>query len=136
MAAPGTLYSYGPRYASGATTKFPCGGGEGADHSIVVACHGLSSLFSPFLRLQKKLKMKGSWKSPRAHAPHEDTTFQWRTGCAKLYVEPPSNSRRDTPANPMRNIGMKTTFMHTSMPAKWILPSVSFSFRPVAFGYQ
>ena len=31
---------------------------------------------------------------------------------------------------------MKTTFMQTSEPKKWILPSVSFIFRPVAFGNQ
>ena len=31
---------------------------------------------------------------------------------------------------------MKMTFMQTSEPTKWILPSVSFIFRPVAFGYQ
>jgi hypothetical protein len=36
----------------------------------------------------------------------------------------------------MMNIGMKTTFMQTREPQKWILPSVSFIFRPVAFGYQ
>src|SRR4029453_5745946 len=83
LAAPGTLYSYGPRYACGATTKLPCGGGEGAVHSIVVACHGFCSAFSPFLRLQKKLKMKGIWKIARIHAPHDETTFQCMVGCAK-----------------------------------------------------
>src|SRR5688572_33451380 len=83
LAAPGTLYSYGPRYACGATTKLPCGGGEGAAHSIVVACQTLSSAFSPFQMLEKKLKMKGIWKSPSAHAPQDDTTFQWRIGSAK-----------------------------------------------------
>ena len=31
---------------------------------------------------------------------------------------------------------MKTTFMQMSVPAKWILPSASFIFLPVAFGYQ
>ncbi len=36
----------------------------------------------------------------------------------------------------MMNIGMKTTFMQTNEPTKWILPSVSFIFRPVAFGNQ
>src|SRR5258708_39189670 len=97
LAAPGTLYSYGPRYASGATRKLPCGGGEGVAHSIVVACHGFASAFSPFQMLQKKLKMKGIWKIARVHAPQEDTTFRWRTGCAKAYLAPPSNSRRETP---------------------------------------
>src|SRR5262245_56045647 len=74
--APGTLYSYGPRCASGAARKFPCGGGDGADHSIVVASHGLSPTFCPFRMLQKKLKMKGIWKSARIHAPQDETTFQ------------------------------------------------------------
>ena len=114
----------------------PCGGGEGADHSIVVACHTLSSAFSPFQMLQKKLKMKGIWKSPSIHAPQDETTFQWRIGCAKSYVAPPSNSRRETPAIPTMNIGMKTMFMQTSEPNQWILPSVSFILRPVAFGNQ
>ncbi len=36
----------------------------------------------------------------------------------------------------MMNIGVKTTFMQMSVPTKWILPSVSFIFRPVAFGNQ
>src|ERR1044072_6067442 len=62
LAAPGTLYSYGPRYASGAVAKLPCGGGEGAAHSMVVACHGFWSVFSPCRMLQKKLKMNGIWK--------------------------------------------------------------------------
>ena len=39
--------------------KFPCGGGEGAVHSSVVASHGLSFTFSPCLMLQKKLMMNG-----------------------------------------------------------------------------
>ena len=39
--------------------------------------------FETFRMLQKKLKMKGSWKIARIHAPQEDTTFRWRTGCAK-----------------------------------------------------
>ena len=31
---------------------------------------------------------------------------------------------------------MKMTFMQMNEPTKWILPSVSFIIRPVAFGYQ
>ena len=31
---------------------------------------------------------------------------------------------------------MNTTFMQTNEPSQWIVPSVSFIFRPVAFGYQ
>ena len=45
-------------------------------------------------------------------------------------------ARRDTPAIPSRNIGVKMTFMQTSDPKKWIFPSVSFILRPVAFGNQ
>src|SRR5437762_13051169 len=56
---PGRLYSYGPRYATGVVRKLPCGGGEGAVHSSVVASHGLSFTFSPCLMLQKNLMMKG-----------------------------------------------------------------------------
>ena len=36
----------------------------------------------------------------------------------------------------MMNIGVKMTFMQTNEPTKWILPSVSFIIRPVAFGNQ
>src|SRR6185436_12987002 len=130
LSDPGTLYSYGPRYACGAVAKLPCGGGDGADHSIVVACHTLPSAFSPFQMLQKKLKMNGIWKSPMIHAPQDETAFQCMVPWAKSYAEPASNKRRDTPASPTMNIGMKTTFMQTSEPAQWILPSVSFIFRP------
>ena len=35
--------------------KLPCGGGEGAVHSRVVASHGLVFTFSPLKMLQKKL---------------------------------------------------------------------------------
>ena len=40
-------------------------------------------VFSPFQMLQKKLKMNGIWKIARIHAPQDETTFKWRTGCAK-----------------------------------------------------
>src|SRR5689334_14438980 len=89
LGAPGTLYSYGPRYACGRCTKLPCGGGDGAAHSIVVACHGLSATCSPCRMLQKKLKMNGSWKSASVHAPHDEITLRCRTGCANAYVAPP-----------------------------------------------
>jgi hypothetical protein len=60
FAAPGTLYSYGPRYTTGSVTKLPCPGGEGADHSRVVASHGFRSTALPHFKLEKKLMMKGS----------------------------------------------------------------------------
>src|SRR5215471_18786710 len=47
FAAPGTLYSYAPRYTIGSVRKLPCPGGDGADHSSVVASHGLSLTFFP-----------------------------------------------------------------------------------------
>src|SRR5256885_5650587 len=68
FAAPGTLYSYGARYTIGSVTKLPCPGGDGADHSSVVASHGFLSTTLPHFRLEKKLMMNGSWKSPRPHA--------------------------------------------------------------------
>src|ERR1700757_827465 len=68
---PGRLYSYGPRYATGVIRKFPCGGGDGAVHSNVVASHGLSFTFSPCLMLQKKLMMNGICARPMIHAAHE-----------------------------------------------------------------
>src|SRR4051812_40020780 len=80
---PGTLYSQGPRYAAGAVVKLPCGGGEGAAHSRVVASQGLSPTFSPCLMLRKKLKMKGIWEIARPHAENDMNTFQWVTPLAK-----------------------------------------------------
>src|SRR6476646_4253026 len=67
-AAPGTLYSYGPRSTIGSVRKLPCPGGEGADHSSVVASHGFLSVSAPHLMLPKKLRMNGIWKIPRDHA--------------------------------------------------------------------
>src|SRR5882724_4396869 len=59
---PGTLYSYGPRWTSGALSKFPWGGGVGVCHSRVVACQGLSEVtFLPCLILTKRLIMNGIW---------------------------------------------------------------------------
>src|SRR5262249_36926235 len=54
-ADPGTLYSYGPRYTIGSGRKLPCPGGDGADHSSVVASHGFLSTSAPHLMLLKKL---------------------------------------------------------------------------------
>src|SRR5207249_6499930 len=68
LAEPGTLYSYGPRYTIGSTRKLPCPGGDGADHSSVVASQGFWSTRAPHLMLEKKLMMNGIWKSPRLHA--------------------------------------------------------------------
>src|SRR5438093_13265595 len=68
FAAPGTLYSYGARYAIGSVRKFPCGGGDGAAHSSVVASHGFRSTALPHLMLMKKLTMKNSWNRPSPHA--------------------------------------------------------------------
>src|SRR5437762_12594749 len=75
FAAPGTLYSYGPRYTIGSVRKLPCPGGDGADHSSVVASHGLRSTALPHLRLPKKLTMNGIWNSPRLQAAIPITRF-------------------------------------------------------------
>src|SRR6516164_10609910 len=68
LAAPGTLYSYGARYTIGSARKLPCGGGDGADHSSVVASQGLRSTALPHLMLMKKLTMKKSCARPRPQA--------------------------------------------------------------------
>src|SRR3979409_272030 len=68
VGAPGTLYSYGPRYTIGSVRKLPCPGGDGADHSSVVASQGLLPTSLPHLMLEKKLRMNGNWKRPRPHA--------------------------------------------------------------------
>src|ERR1700688_1271079 len=75
LAHPGTLYSYGPRYTTGSVRKLPCPGGDGADHSRVVASHGFLSTGLPHLILLKKLMMNGIWKSPRLQAAIPITTF-------------------------------------------------------------
>src|SRR5882757_7075868 len=75
LAEPGTLYSYGPRYTIGSVRKFPCPGGDGADHSSVVASHGFLSTAAPHFRLLKKLKMNGSWNRPSVHTAMPITMF-------------------------------------------------------------
>src|SRR3954469_15585372 len=77
LAAPGTLYSYGPRYTIGSVRKLPCPGGDGADHSSVVASHGLRSTSAPHLMLKKKLMMNGIWNSPRPQAANPIIRFHF-----------------------------------------------------------
>src|SRR5206468_2664630 len=73
---PRGLYSYGPRYTTGGTGKFPCGGGVGVDHSSVVACQGFSTARSFFRMLQKKLMMNGIWANARPQADQEEMTVR------------------------------------------------------------
>ena len=80
--------------------------------------------------------MKGSWKRPSVHAAMLITSFQTSTSAFIMYCSPPSYIRRFIPESPWMNIGMKTTLMAMNDPQKWILPSRSFIFRPVAFGNQ
>src|SRR5262249_21009886 len=134
--APGTLYSYGPRYTIGSVTKFPCPGGDGADHSSVVASQGLRSTAVPALMLIRKFTMNGIRKRPRPQAAKPMTRFHLRTDALCAYCAPPSYLRRFIPARPWMNIGMKTRLMQMNEPQKWILPSGSFIVRPVAFGNQ
>src|SRR5262249_18638405 len=98
--APGTLYSYGPRYAIGSATKLPCPGGDGADHSSVVASHGLRSTFLPAQMLDTKLMTNGIWKRPRPHAAKPMTRFHFTTPALWMYCAPPSYMRRFMPARP------------------------------------
>src|ERR1700735_2092952 len=96
-------------------TKLPCGGGEGAAHSSVVAFHGLFPTFLPNQMLWKKLKMNGICASPSSHAETDMNTFQWSAGATvSLYARPPSNPRRCMPAMPSRNIGKKMPLMKTN----------------------
>ena len=114
----------------------PCPGGDGADHSSVVASHGLSPTRLPPLMLEKKLMMNGIWNSPRPHAPKPITMFHLRSPALCMYCAPPSYIRRFMPPSPWMNIGMNTKLMQTNDPQKWILPSTSFILRPVALGNQ
>src|SRR5437867_6313048 len=118
FAAPGTLYSYGARYTIGSVTKLPCPGGDGADHSSVVASHGFLSTTLPHFRLEKKLMMNGSWKSPRPHAAKPITRFHFSSPALCPYCRPPSYMRRFMPPRPWMNIGMNTVLMHTNDPQK------------------
>ena len=57
--APGTPYSYAPWYTTGWTPpKLSNGGGEGTDHSSVVAFQGFAGAFGPFQMLQNRLITK------------------------------------------------------------------------------
>src|SRR5262245_44870800 len=136
LACPGTLYSYGPRYTIGSVRKLPCPGGDGADHSSVVASHGFLSTAAPHLMLMKKLTMKNSWKKPSAHDAWPWTTFQCSTPALCAYCAPPSYMRRFMPASPSMNIGKNTRLMQTNDPQKCRWPRSSFILRPVAFGNQ
>src|SRR5262245_8262306 len=133
---PGTLYSYGPRYAIGSVRKLPCPGGDGADHSSVVASHGFLSTTLPHLMLERKLMMNGSWNSPSVQAAIPITTFHFSSDALCAYCMPPSYIRRFMPPRPWINIGKNTMLMQMNEPQKWILPSSSFILRPVAFGNQ
>src|SRR3972149_4114369 len=81
----GELYSYGPRYTTGCTSKFPCGVGVGATHSSVLACQGLRSAFLPANRLQKKLYRKKICEAPRISALTVINTFQCCMGIRNSY---------------------------------------------------
>src|SRR5436190_2235050 len=122
--------------------KLPCGGGDGAVHSSVVACHGLSSTFFPYLMLQKKLMMNGIWARPIVQAAHEIGVFHWNPlmpqTCSLPMVQPcpPSYQRRCIPSMPCRNMGREMTFIQMSEGQKWTLPQNSLIIRPVAFGNQ
>src|SRR5882724_235405 len=136
LAAPGTLYSYGPRYTTGSVRKLPCPGGDGADHSSVVASHGFLSTALPHLMLLKKLMMNGIWHKPSVQAAIPMTMFHFSRPALCAYIAPPSYIRRFMPPSPWMNIGMNTRLMQMNDPQKWIAPSMLFIFRPVAFGNQ
>src|SRR5689334_15073463 len=135
-AAPGTLYSYGPRYTIGSVRKLPCPGGDGADHSSVVASQGFLSTSAPHLMLLKKLTMNGIWKRPSPQAAKPIAMLYFSRPALCTYCAPPSYIRRFMPPRPWMNIGMKTPLMQMNDPQKWIFPISSFIFRPVAFGNQ
>src|SRR5204863_1868720 len=116
--------------------KFPCGGGDVAVHSSVVASHGLSFTFLPCLMLQKKLMMNGIWASPMIHAAQEIGVFHWKPVKPQMVCSvatpqpwPPSYQRRCIPAMPCRNIGRKIRFIQMSDGQKCTLPQKSVIFR-------
>src|SRR4051794_38960382 len=109
--APGTLYSYGPRYTIGSVRKLPCPGGDGADHSRVVASHGFLSTSLPHLMLLKKFTMNGSCARPSVHAAMPMMTLYFSSSLLCAYCMPPSYIRRFMPPSPWMNIGMNTMLM-------------------------
>ena len=87
--------------------------------------------------LISELNAQKIWNSPivQAAMPIQMFSLSGRPAlCA--YCAPPSYMRRFIPARPWMNIGMKTMLMQMNDPQKWIAPSVSFIFFPVAFGNQ
>ena len=111
------------------------GGGDGAVHSRVVACQGFWSTFFPKKMLQKKLRMNGICARPKNHALIEIKTFSGCMGWACAYCTG-SYRRRETPARPRMNIGIKIQLIKMNEKRKWIFPSTSFILRPVTFGNQ
>jgi len=106
--------------------KLPCGGGEGAVHSSVVASHGLSFTFSPCLMLQKKLMMKGNLSEPHDPRCPGDRLVPFEAGQSpRRYAHSPGSiparrpyQRRCIPAMPCKNIGRKIAFMQISVGQK------------------
>src|SRR3989344_9545041 len=79
--------------------------------------------------------MNGICARAKSHALVDMTTFSGWVGWAWAYWVG-SQSRRDTPARPWMNIGMKTPFMNIREGQKWSFPSFSDIIRPVALGNQ
>ena len=52
----------------GISSKFPCGGGDGATHSSVLACHGFTVALRPAKILHTKFTAKMIWEKPRRMA--------------------------------------------------------------------
>ena len=78
FAAPGTLYSYGPRYTTGSVEEVAV---SGRRRRRPLERRRLPRVAdrptAPHLMLQKKLKMNGSWNSPSAHAAKPITMFHF-----------------------------------------------------------
>jgi hypothetical protein len=60
--------------------KLPCGGGEGAAHSRVVASQALAGARAPLFKLMKKLMMNGIWAIASPQAENEITLCSHNTG--------------------------------------------------------
>src|SRR2546427_470194 len=81
----GDLNSYGPRYTVGTVSQWPCGAGEGSDHSSPLSRHGFRSAFFPLNRLYQKFTKKISCVANNRYALTVMNTFIGCIGFRKSY---------------------------------------------------
>src|ERR1700687_1236635 len=97
--------------------KLSCGGGDGMDHSSVVACHGLSVAFIPFFTLHRKLKRKINCEPIVMNAAMEINFCTGINGYKKV-APLKSAYRRGCPTIPSQCVGKKIAYTPTNVSQK------------------